>query len=84
VINFISKKIAKCSSDIRKCFDILRTAIYLHAKSFANHDVKNFKIKSDTVTKAYDSIYSDNFTNLYQYMSIDLKIILDVLAQNSK
>lgn len=32
VLNFISKKIAKCSSDIRKCFQILNEAIHLHLK----------------------------------------------------
>jgi Cdc6-like AAA superfamily ATPase len=82
VINFVCKKIAKCSSDIRKCFQILREAILLHTKS--NYDSQNFKIKSDTVTKAYDAVYRDHFTDIYSSMPKNFKIILSFLAEYAK
>jgi Cdc6-like AAA superfamily ATPase len=84
VIGFISKKIAKCSSDIRKCFHILMEAIILHTKSFTSLDSRNLKIKVDTVSKAYDTIYNDHFTDVYKNMPINFKKVLLLLAQYSK
>jgi hypothetical protein len=68
-MTFICKKIAQCSSDIRKCLYVLRESILefvvhekSHKKNLRDEDIKNKRVTVDILTKIQDRVYRDYFT----------------------
>lgn len=67
-ISFTCKKIAQCSSDIRKSLNVLREGILefiytekQNKKNLRDDDLKNKKISVDVLSKVMDRIYRDLF-----------------------
>ena len=59
-IEFISKKIVKCASDIRKGLTVLREALYIHASQNKTSTVT--KVSYADLNSAYEKVYADSFT----------------------
>jgi Cdc6-like AAA superfamily ATPase len=80
-LSYICKKIAQCSSDIRKCLFILREAI---AQFLVENDPKGIskkKITVDILAKTHEKIYSDTFAQNFHDFPSAYKIVLYCLAK---
>lgn len=88
-ITFTCRKIAQCSSDIRKSLNVLRESINefilqekAHNKYLRDEDLKNKKISVDILTKVMDKIMRDLFVTSFHDFPSCYKIVLYFLARH--
>ena len=88
---YICKKIAQCSSDIRKCLFVLRESILDfilkergNKKSVKYDDIKGKRIGTDILVKNQENIYKDHFVTFFKQFPPCYKIILYFLAKHFK
>jgi Cdc6-like AAA superfamily ATPase len=78
---YICKKIAQCSSDMRKCLFILRESIAQFLVENASKNYMKMKISLDILAKTHEKIYADTFTQNFHEFPSSYKIVLYCLAK---
>lgn len=88
-ITFTCKKIAQCSSDIRKSLNVLREAIYefllvekKNKKHLKDDDIKNKRINVEILSRVMDNIYRDLFVTSFSDFPPSYKVVLYFLAKH--
>lgn len=90
-IIYICKKIAQCSSDVRKCLFILRESIneFMLLEQIRRddkedrrrRDIRDKRIDVDLLAKVHDSTYRDTFVSTFIDFPAAYKIVLYCLAK---
>ncbi|CAD8103993.1 unnamed protein product [Paramecium primaurelia] len=78
-LNYLGKKIATISTDIRKTLSICRTAIVLGREQLLRKRVFS-QIEVEHIKLAYDIIYNKPQHNALQYFNVDLKLLIIMIA----
>ncbi|CAD8125676.1 unnamed protein product [Paramecium sonneborni] len=78
-LNYLGKKIATISTDIRKTLSVCRTAILLAKEQLQKQNILS-QIEVDHIKLAYDKIYNKPQHNALQYFNDELKLLLIMIA----
>ncbi|CAD8178964.1 unnamed protein product [Paramecium octaurelia] len=78
-LNYLGKKIATISTDIRKTLSVCRTAIVLAKEQLLKKGLFS-QIEVDHIKLAYDMIYNKPQHNSLQYFNDELKLLLIMIA----
>ncbi|CAK84748.1 unnamed protein product (macronuclear) [Paramecium tetraurelia] len=78
-LNYLGKKIATISTDIRKTLSVCRTAIVLAKEQLLKKGVFS-QIEVDHIKLAYDIIYNKPQHNSLQHFNDELKLLLIMIA----
>ncbi|CAD8125328.1 unnamed protein product [Paramecium sonneborni] len=78
-LNYLGKKIATISTDIRKTLSVCRTAIVLAREELLKNNTFS-QIEVHHIKLAYDKIYNKPQHNALQYFNHDMKLLLIIIA----
>ncbi|CAD8190939.1 unnamed protein product [Paramecium octaurelia] len=78
-LNYLGKKIATISTDIRKTLSVCRTAIVLAREQLLRRNSFS-EIEVDHIKLAYNIIYNKPQHNALQYFNAELKLLLIMIA----